>query len=585
MLTYGIKLCLTPMASILAMSCMLTMGHPLKAQEQAKSADGFVGFLGVNTHLTFTQAPYDNYANVKTALVNLGIRHIRDGFVPPATTTYENDINDLANSGIHSNIIVDGNWFPTPYGTTKMTASMLTPSLNALLPGMESVEGTNESNLNSSFKYLNNGFAQGTVNWDQDLYSIVKGDSSISSLPVILSSMGSVSNYNNYLYMSAITPGPVNYADWGNTHCYPGGNLPGYTGTWNPFNIAWSDTACEGTASAPGMTYGKPIATTETGYEMYDDQWSVSERADGLYMPRLMFSHFNAGETRCYEYELFDQPAQAGAEAHFGMLHGDGSAKPAYTAMQNVISILCEPGASFTPGSLSYTMSGASTVQHTLLQKSNGDFYLVLWNEISSYNCSSSGGSDIVNGTTPVTLTFPSDKMFTVYSPNDTTATMPNNYYTASANETSITLNVPDHVLILQIRPEFATGSNKQYLLVNCLNGDYINMQSGFGCTAALPPAYWSQRWLITPTGDGDYYLENYWDGDYINTQSGFECTAYLWAGASSQEWGLWPTGSGSYYLMNKWLGTGINTQSGFECTSVWNGEVSAEWNVYPFYQ
>jgi hypothetical protein len=55
--------------------------------------------------------------------------------------------------------------------------------------------------------------------------------------------------------------------------------------------------------------------------------------------------------------------------------------KPAATTIPNIISILKDSGAAFTPGSLAYTLSGTvpATLKHTLLQKWNGTFYLTLW--------------------------------------------------------------------------------------------------------------------------------------------------------------------------------------------------------------
>ena len=69
---------------------------------------------------------------------------------------------------------------------------------------------------------------------------------------------------------------------------------------------------------------------------------------------------------------------------NFGLLHNDLTPKPAYTDIQNMISDLKEATwnsgtqtwstPTFTPGSLDYTMSTASpTINHLLLQKSNGD--------------------------------------------------------------------------------------------------------------------------------------------------------------------------------------------------------------------
>jgi hypothetical protein len=49
--------------------------------------------------------------------------------------------------------------------------------------------------------------------------------------------------------------------------------------------------------------------------------------------------------------------------------------------------LLSDQGPVFYPGKLDYTITGAdSTLNHTLLQKHDGSFWLVLWSEQSSYN-------------------------------------------------------------------------------------------------------------------------------------------------------------------------------------------------------
>ena len=61
-------------------------------------------------------------------------------------------------------------------------------------------------------------------------------------------------------------------------------------------------------------------------------------------------------------------------------MNADGSPKQSYTAIQNLITILSDKGSAFTAGSLSYSLAGdTSHVQHTLLAKRNGHYFLALW--------------------------------------------------------------------------------------------------------------------------------------------------------------------------------------------------------------
>ena len=92
-------------------------------------------------------------------------------------------------------------------------------------------------------------------------------------------------------------------------------------------------------------------------------------------MPRLFLEYFNQGFPRTYSYEFIDEKADTtnDPQMHFGLLRFDGSAKPAFTAVANLIQILKDPGATFSPAKLDYKMTGAlNSVHHTLLQKRDG---------------------------------------------------------------------------------------------------------------------------------------------------------------------------------------------------------------------
>jgi len=110
---------------------------------------------------------------------------------------------------------------------------------------------------------------------------------------------------------------------------------------------------------------------------------------------------------RTYLYELLDEGTDySNSEFAFGLVHADRvTVKPAFTGMANLISILQDPGSSFTPTSLEYTLTGApSTVHRSLLQKRNGDYYVLLWNEVSVWSGTT---GDISNNPVPITLIVP----------------------------------------------------------------------------------------------------------------------------------------------------------------------------------
>jgi hypothetical protein len=71
-----------------------------------------------------------------------------------------------------------------------------------------------------------------------------------------------------------------------------------------------------------------------------------------------------------------DDSAYTGSEAEFGILDSSAHYKPAATTIANIISILKDPGAAFTPGSLAYTLSGtyvaAKAERHVLSDHLDG---------------------------------------------------------------------------------------------------------------------------------------------------------------------------------------------------------------------
>ena len=52
---------------------------PPPAMEQAKQSDSFVDSIGVNTHFSYLNTTYGNAALMESELIQLGIRHARDG--------------------------------------------------------------------------------------------------------------------------------------------------------------------------------------------------------------------------------------------------------------------------------------------------------------------------------------------------------------------------------------------------------------------------------------------------------------------------------------------------------------------------
>jgi len=430
------------------------------ASETARTTESFVDSIGVCTHWGYGDTPYGYaYAQVKKALVDSGIRHLRDGF--------HGHIEELARLGVRSTVVAE------PDAGSPAQLRDRIKAVNQKLPAVDAVEGPNEPDLfwvKNKKTYQGKGFPEGVVSFQKDLYSTLKGDPATKNLTVIGPALGKTYDPGGG-FPNPFTSGLLtDSVDWGNFHPYPGGNpfsVPFSYGTLSKYY--WSGTFPS--ANLDEFPYAlntyrpafapKPMCATETGYStFYDGQ---SEAVHAKYIPRLFAEYFRLGIKRTYSYEFIDEFAdEAGTnrEAHFGLLRRNLTPKPAYTAIRNLIQLLGEPKiqVGFRPGKLDFQLdvkpSGDYTktqyVHHLLLQKSNGDFYLLLWHEISNEDASVHPHRQITPPEMPVTVTVttPLNKA-ELYVPNDSTQST----QSWPDHPTTISLNVPDRLIILRLSP------------------------------------------------------------------------------------------------------------------------------------
>jgi hypothetical protein len=348
----------SPRKLLLAAAAALAMIVPASASAAAvpaRPADSFVDSVGVNTHTYYSDtAYYQQFETVTQRLKELGVRHIRENLVPNRTDQYQR-LNQLAAQGIKSTLIL-GEPKDGAAGLSKLTSVLS----NNLQGSVDAVEGPNEWDLTAS----GTNWMSSLATYQAQLWSQVKGGS-LAGLPVIGPSLGNTDSIATNISGSL---------EYGNLHSYPNAEPP----EWNLDNqLKW----------ATRMSGSKPVMATETGYHnalAYDEgHRPASEAAEAVYMPRLFLEYYRRGIVRTFSYELLDEfsdPGKSDAERNFGLLRYDLSPKPAFTALSNLISICQDPGASFTPGKLDYTISGdQDEMRQVLLQKSDGSYLLALW--------------------------------------------------------------------------------------------------------------------------------------------------------------------------------------------------------------
>jgi hypothetical protein len=331
----------------------------------AKAADNFVDSIGTNLHMHYNGTLYyDNFPLVETRLKQLGIRHIRDGLIDStAWPTYYARLDQLGVDGIKGIYISDIG-----------ESAALLASYPVLMPhSFEGYEGPNEYDTRGDANWVAT-----LTNFQQFLYGTVKGNPATEQYQVIAPSLTSQQSFDSLGNISATF-------DSGNLHNYPGGHTP-ETGGWGSDgygSVTWNLNIANTYAG------GKPVMTTETGYFTSPElQQGVPVIQEGRYVPRVFLNQFNFGIPKTYLYELADEGASQGtAQYNYGMLYSDGSPKPAFTALSNLIQLLSDPGPAFPLGGLTYTLSGSTAnVAQTLLEKRDGTLYLILWLELPGYD-------------------------------------------------------------------------------------------------------------------------------------------------------------------------------------------------------
>jgi hypothetical protein len=397
--------------------------------ERAQDAQTFVDSIGVNTHINYFNRLYGNFDILKQRLEESGIRHVRDGAV------LQNDAYNrvlygrwkaLANFGVKFDMCFD------PRGSIKEPSPEQISKLLDLTGGsVESIEGPNELDISKK-----PGWIDIAHNYQQALFTAGKQVSAASGLKFVGPSMAFVKNGQRVGDISDVVT-------HGNLHTYAAGGMP--------------DGLYEKQAQQAAAMYGqRPLIVTETGYHNAmnnrGSQPPISEAAAAKYIPRLFFQSFNAGIEKTYLYEFLDEgddPGQTNQEFHFGLVRYDGTPKPAFVAIQNLIAILRDssngPAASST---LSYQVSGTTqNLAHTMLRKRNGAYYLVIWQEVPSYDTKTQ--TDLVVPTEHESISFPKPfRQVSLYDPMKGAA--PIHKWSRIGK---IDIEVPDRVLILELLP------------------------------------------------------------------------------------------------------------------------------------
>jgi hypothetical protein len=391
--------------------------------ETPTQADAFVNSIGVNVHLSYYGTPYgDNFPLILQRLETLGVRHVRDGIAVGQNNLCP-EYAQLAAAGIHVDSLT----------TIKNTASDIGSWASCVGTALEAFEGPNEYDQSGDPNW-----AQTLSQFQSVLYQDVKG--SLPGIAVIAPALTSATSYQQVNFTSD--------ADYGNMHDYFSGRNPGTTGWGGTSSLGTYGSLSYSLSSVEQSTGTKPIIATETGYadKSVDTNW-VSPTVKTHYTLRTFLDQWNAGVARTDLYELLDEGGPPFSS--YGLLDSAGNAKPAYTALANLIAHLADPGPAFTPTAVTYGISASSSVQHALFQRRNGSFCLALWVEAAEWDPNTSSPITITPQTVVLGLqTQP--KMGTVSTFSDTTGAMTTSTLYPAADGT-VTLTVTGGVTLVDV--------------------------------------------------------------------------------------------------------------------------------------
>jgi hypothetical protein len=405
---------------------------PPLPNHQAHRAERFTDTAAVSTHFAYSETGYaTNFSDLKSALCEMdGVENIRD------KATLFGDARDAAvydrykqlfnECGIRTTLVVDLDTATLNPITTDKINQMLALGGGAI----GAWEGPNEWN-NTNKKGNNPDWATELFQFQQALYKAVKA-SQQPNIPVLCPSINH--KVDGVPVDLSKVPDMSAYCNVNNIHSYPGGNPP----TWGAPGIDESQSNL--------YTYNYPIGdhvgdpsydtyVTETGYHhtvttTIPGGNGVPEDIIGEYSPMLLAEYFNASFDpdhpgtsvgRSYIYQLYDHVTNNSFQANYGMIETDLRRKAFYRSLENMLDIVADPATNagtFTAGSLGYDILGESAQVHSvLLQKADGKFYLLMWQEDRRYNWHDSCECYITVGAENVTVDFQGTPDVKVYSP------------------------------------------------------------------------------------------------------------------------------------------------------------------------
>lgn len=402
----------------------------------ATRAYDFYSKFGVNGNLDFGGTVAQELADMNY----VGIRKIR-------SSAYQakdfQTIAQLAAQGVkqHVDYQASNSMQSAPMQTwlNALKQYIVTPYGAKIVTG---VSGPNEVDLHNYIGFVYGGLVGvPAANQAQaDLYAGMKADPVLSGIPVDMWPLG------GYRSLSTSAVGDQTaHCDRINMHdYYPADNTHQFTGVTGDIQIGLQSFL---------LVYRKvcnrtPFLTTETGWYTGVGTEHNLQGTDEYVQARLLLNDIFDHAMLPDDQEVYIFTLRWGPGG-WGIINNDGTPKIAGTALHNLTAILNDPSAAaatFTPRALNYSLSGMPAAGgNFLIQKSNGAFQLLLWNETPIWDGSRNKRISIPTAT--VTVSLPPGSSGSVYNPTQKSTPI-----LTFSNVSQLQVGLNDSPLIIQVQ-------------------------------------------------------------------------------------------------------------------------------------
>ena len=412
-----------------------------------------LSLLGVNTHLNYSDG-YGFYADIDTVeadLAYLGVKSIRDGLPAPHDSTYQLELQSLttlAKAGYNFDLIFRDWQQPISYDQRQFDI------VEGDAPGsVAALEGLNERNNENPEPTM----AQAEA-FQKAIYGLTQpgGDANAKGLSV-------------FTYTDA-SDVPNAYGQ-PNAHTYPYGGEAALPRDQQEFDNDFGFTPQPVFTTSPFSQPAHYPVISETGAYVEADgqnrtdqayEQSVDAREQAIQDVDSYFDGVALGATRTMIYQLVDNyPDPDGDEddQEYGLFGGSNGRTPtlAAQAIQEVTHVLGGGESTYAAvDCINYTVAGLTSTEHVLpIQKNEGDYVFLVWNEATNWNASTH--SRVVVPRADLTFAFKYPTTLAIYDALDGEA---NNPIASDASATSFKVQVSDEPLMVVVHPSVTNDTS-----------------------------------------------------------------------------------------------------------------------------